>query len=101
MAKYRMEDGTIVNTDKASASWDEATYFDGRNRISHATGSQWEHETLYRSRKGRFYVERTSQWQGSHPHAEWVSEHEAVRWLLQNFYEVPAELTHLVDEIEE
>ena len=99
--KYRMEDGTVINTDKASASWDEDTRWDGRNYISRATGSQWEHQRLYRSRKGRYYVEHTSDWQGSSGHCEWVSEHEAVRWLLANDEELPTEISHLADDIEE
>jgi hypothetical protein len=101
MSKYQMEDGTIVNTEKAKKSWTESTRFDGRNQISVNTGSQWNSETLYESRKGRFYVEHESAWQGSTSHAEWVSEYEAVRWLLLNKEEVPERLLHLVDEVEE
>jgi len=99
--KYQMEDGSIVNTDKAQKSWDEDTRWDGHNRISVATGSQWNHETLYLSRKGRYYKAYESQWQGSTPHAEWISEHEAVRWLTANDHDIPEDLKHLVDEIEE
>lgn len=101
MSKYRMESGDIVNTDKALQSWDEATDWNGNNHISRATGSQWAHETLYESRKGRFYVEHTSNYEGSLPHAEWISEQEAVRWLLLNDHEVPERLEHLVGEVEE
>lgn len=101
MGTYRMEDGTVVNTEKASKEWDEATYFDGRNSISRATGDQWVHQTLYRSRRGRYYVLHTSQWQGSHPSAEWVSEQEAARWLLLNEHDLPDDITHLRDEVEE
>lgn len=104
MSKYRMEDGTIVNTESAARHWDEGTRWNGNNHISRATGSQWEHQTLYESRKGRYYVERTSQWQGSLPSAEWVSEQEAVRWLLTNEYEaddIPEKLRHLIEKIEE
>jgi hypothetical protein len=100
MARYRIE-GTIVDTDNASQSWEEATRWDGNNWISKATGSQWEHETLYRSRKGRYYVEHTSQWEGSTPHAEWVSPQEAARWLLLNEREVPAELAEAVEQVAE
>lgn len=82
MARYKMSDGTIVDTAKASKSWEENTRFDGHNNVSVHTGSQWTHETLYRSRKGRYYIEVTSQWQGSAPHAEWISNEEATRWLL-------------------
>lgn len=99
--KYQMEDGSIVNTDKAQKFWDEDTRWDGHNRISVATGSQWNHETLYLSRKGRYYKVHESHWQGSTQHAEWISEHEAVRWMIANDHDVPADLKHLVDEIEE
>lgn len=51
--KYRMDDGTVVDTDRASDSWAEASYWDGNNHISKATGSQWTHQQLYRSRKWR------------------------------------------------
>lgn len=99
MATYRMDDGTIVKTENATKSWDEATRFDGRNHISVATGSQWNHQNLYRSRKGRYYIEHWSQWQGSAPHAEWVSNHEAARWLLANEHELPEDLKALEEEI--
>lgn len=62
---------------------------------------QRNHETLYRSRKGRYYVEHDSQWQGSTPSAEWVSNHEATRWLLANDHELPKELAALEDEVSE
>ena len=101
MAKFRMDGGVIVNTEKASESWDEATYWDGRNHISKAPGSQWNHETLYRSRKGRYYVVSSSAYQGSRDSAEWVSNAEAARWLLLMGHDLPEELKEFVDEIEE
>lgn len=101
MARYRMEDGTVLDTENATDHWDEATRWNGNNHISVATGSQWNHQTLYRSRKGRYYVVHASQWQGSTPHAEWVSEHEAVRWLLANENDVPDDLAHLIDAVSE
>ena len=103
MARYRMDGGTIVDTDKASDEWSEGTYWDGRNHISCATGDQWTHECLYRSRKGRYYVEHSSDWQGARAHCEWVSPHEAVRWLLANGYDekMPDELRELVDDVTE
>jgi hypothetical protein len=100
MARYRIE-GTIVDTGNSTAHWEEATRWNGNNHISKATGSQWEHQTLYRSKKGRYYVEHTSQWQGSTPHAEWVSPEEAARWLLQNDHELPADLQELEAEVAE
>ena len=29
MSKYRMDDGSVIDTDKATAHWNEATEFDG------------------------------------------------------------------------
>ena len=101
MARYRMDDGTVLDTENSTQHWDESTRWDGRNHISKATGSQWEHQTLYRSRKGRYYVEHTSSYRERTPHAEWVSNHEAARWLLANNHELPADLAELADEISE
>ena len=101
MTRYKMENGSIVDTDKASKSWEENSDHDGSNFISRATGSQWEHQELYRSRKGRYYLEHTSQWQGSRPHVEWVSNEEAARWLLHNERELPEDLAALEDELVE
>lgn len=106
MSRYRMSDGSIVDTDNASRSWDERTEFDGRNQVSVVTGDQWLHQTLYRSRKGRYYVEHSSQWQGAREHVEWVSNEEAARWLLQCGYnpgnpQFPEELEDLVDQVME
>lgn len=101
MAKFRMEDGSVVDTERAAGSWEEATRWDGRNHISVNTGSQWTHQTLYRSRKGRFYVVHSSQCQGSLPSAEYVSDADAARWLLVNEEELPADLAHYAEAIEE
>ena len=101
MARYRMDDNTVVDTANAVKSWQEDTRWDGSNWISIATGSQWHHETLHRSRKGRYYVERTSQYQGSTPSAEWVSKRVAAAWLLANDKEMPDDLTAAADDVSE
>jgi len=101
MSRYQMSDGTVVDTDNSTRSWKEDTRWDGHNHISIATGSQWAHETLYRSRKGRFYVEHTSQWQGSTPSAEWVSLESAAAWLLANNEELPDDLKAVGADIAE
>ena len=101
MATYRMNDGVVVDTALAQQHWDEDTRWDGRNQISVATGSQWEHEQLYRSRKGRYYIKSWSQRQGSLPSADWASPEEAVVWLLVNAHEIPAELAAAAAEVVE
>ena len=101
MTRYRMSDGTVVDTANASQHWDENTRWNGNNHISVATGSQWEHQMLYRSRRGRYYIEHTSQWQGSTPSAEWVSNEEDARWLLASENDVPAELDTVAEQVSE
>ena len=101
MSTYRMDDGTVVDTDRATQSWKEDTNWDGNNHISVATGSQWDHQKLYRSRKGRYYIENTSQWQGRMPSAEWISHRGAASWLLANDHEIPVDLTEAADEVSE
>lgn len=104
MTRYEMSDGSIVDTDNASDHWNEATRWDGNNHISVATGSQWGHERLYRSRRGRFYINRTSQWQGSVESCEWLSNETAARWLIANEHnetddDFPAELKDIVTDL--
>ena len=91
--------GSIVDTDTAKNEWEENTTFDGSNHISKATGSQWTHETLYLSSKGRYYIVRTSQWQGSLPEARFVDNEEAAKWLLLNDHELPDDLAPLKNEV--
>lgn len=98
---YRMDDGTVVKTKNSTKSWNEDKRFDGRNHISVATGSQWTHETLYRSRRGRYWIEHESQYQGSTPHAEWISNRAAAQWLLANNHELPDDLKELEQEVSE
>lgn len=99
--KYKMEDGTVIDTDRATQKWNEATDWNGNNWISRATGDQWVHQTLYQSRKGRYYIEHDSQWQGSRPYAEWVGPQTAAAWLIANDHEVPAALTEYADAVSE
>jgi len=96
-----MEDGTILKTENATESWPEDTVFDGHNHISKATASQWYHQELYRSRKGRYWIECTSNWQGEQARAEWLSPEAATRWLLLNGHDLPEELAHLQEVVEE
>ncbi|HUV66841.1 MAG TPA: hypothetical protein VMW24_23340 [Sedimentisphaerales bacterium] len=103
MTQYKTEDGTIIDTDwdKASQHWHEAQDWDGSNNIGRSSRSQWLDQILYRSRRGRYYIETASRIQGKRDGVEWVSPQEATRWLLVNGHNVPEELVHLVDEVSE
>jgi hypothetical protein len=100
MAKY-MIDGVRVDTSKAKDTWSEDTRWNGNNHISVNTGSQWIHETLHLSAKGRYYVETVSAWQGSLPSAEFITPEEAARWLLANGEELPEDLVQYEDAMTE
>lgn len=85
-------DGRWFDADKAQL-WGERREHDGRNYISQATGSQWEHERLYRTAKGSWVLRSWSDWQGSRESYRRVDDSEAHVWLLaQGHVEaVPAE----------
>lgn len=102
MARYRMDDGAILDTDKAAQSWSEATWWNGSNHISVPTGSQWEHEKLYRSSRGRYYLEAWSDHQGTAASATLLDGTDAAAtWLLANGHELPGDLAaHGADILE-
>jgi len=100
MARFHLE-SVIIDTKNATATYEESTVHDGRNFISCATGSEWEHQTLYRSAKGRYYVVNSSAWQHKRDYAEWYSPENAVRWLLMNKREIPEELQKHVAAVTE
>jgi len=71
--------------DRAKAEeFTEATRWDGSNHISLATGSQWDHEILYRTAGGRWVLHGWSQWQGRPESYRFVSDAKAREWLLAN-----------------
>ena len=85
MNRVALTDGTNrwFNPDNTE-KWEEETEWNGQNRISLATGSQWEHETLYRTKSGRWIVHHWSQWQGSTPSWKEITNNEAAQWLVRN-----------------
>ena len=90
--KLKMEDGRIVNTDKNTGTWEEETDWNGNNHISRSTGSQWDHETLYRSAKREYYIVSESQMQGVMTTARWITNEEAAKWIELMDRTMPAEL---------
>ncbi|MBO9346206.1 MAG: hypothetical protein J7601_10840 [Chloroflexi bacterium] len=87
-----LESYVVVDTSRATRVWEPARDWDGRNWIYRSTGSEWEWETLYRSRRGRYYIVERSAWQGTRPTARFVSPQQAAAWLILNDYELPEEL---------
>lgn len=69
---------------ESSESFAEDTRWDGHNHISVPTGSQWDHEELYRTRGGTWILHSWSQWQGSRSSYEVIDAARALRWLIDN-----------------
>ena len=100
MAKFQVG-GAIFDTEKAKSHWSEASDWNGSNHISRVTGSQWNHEDLYLSAKGRYYVVRSSDIQGRQDGMEILSPREAATLLLLNDHDLPEDLAGLADELVE
>jgi hypothetical protein len=88
MQRQSIDDGGWIDLG-AATRYGEADYFDGQNRISRATGSQWDHEALYCSRSGQYVLNRWSQWQGSSESWIKLSASDAAGWLVENEHELP------------
>lgn len=77
--------------DAKAERFEEATRWDGSNHISIATGSQWDHEALYRTVGGRWVLHSWSQWQGRPEVYRFLEDQEAETWLLANEEDEAAE----------
>lgn len=60
----------------------EDTWWDGSNQVSRATGSQFEHQKLFYTRKGQWVLKHWSQWQGTQETYEQIYADTAARWLI-------------------
>ena len=80
------EDGNFIGWfDRNKAErFNEATRWDGSNHISIPTGSQWDHQALYRTAGGRWVLHGWSQWEGRPERYRFISADEAREWLLLN-----------------
>ncbi len=77
----------------------EGTRWDGSNNISLATSERYGHESLFRTRGGRWVLHHWSQWQGVEPTYRFVGDDEAREWLIRN--ECEAEIAEYFGELPE
>lgn len=87
MKRIALTDGTgqWFDADKAEM-YEEDTFHDGRNWISKATGSQWEHEAIYVTKSGKFILNHYSDYQGSHESYELISKEDAAAWFAKQSF---------------
>ncbi len=81
MARQVIDGGGWFETDSA-VLFGEMQRWDGRNHISRATGSQWDHEQLYHTRNGQWVLNEWSQYQGSLETHTQIDEDTAIDWLV-------------------
>src|SRR6476469_265050 len=83
---YEVDDTDYGDSHRTLAGWfdvdkaerfGEETRWNGENQISVNSGSQWEHEALYRTAQGRWVLHWWSQWQGTLPSYRFVSDERA------------------------
>lgn len=88
MKRVSLTDGSgrWFDLDKAE-EYKENSFHDGRNFISKATGSQWEHEAIYITAGGKFILNHWSNWQGSVETYEEISADEAARWFAKQGFD--------------
>ena len=89
--------------DKKADHYTEGSTWNGSNHISDATGSQSEHESLYRTKSGVYILNCYSAWQGSRDTCEIITKEAAAKWFVKNNYQeknLPEELKNQVAELE-
>jgi hypothetical protein len=83
MKRQSLGNGKWFDLESAQC-WEEDTWFNGSNHISSATGSQWEHEKLYRTKSGKWVLNHWSQYQNSAETWEEIDNETAAKWLVKN-----------------
>jgi hypothetical protein len=83
MKRQALTDGRWFDLERAKM-YKEDTWWDGNNHVSCATGSQWDHEALWKTASGRWALNHWSQRQGSPDYWAEISEEDAARWMIKN-----------------
>jgi hypothetical protein len=91
-----MIEGNPVDTERSIASWrdvlDKIAAFDFVSYVSKYTGSGFHRVTLYKSRRGRYYMVHNSALLREPSWAEWVGPERAAIFFLRNGLQVPEDL---------
>jgi hypothetical protein len=78
------DDSRWFDREAAVCCVEEGSRWNGNNHISLATGSQWDHEEMWLSRKGLLVIHTWSQYQGSSESWYAVTAEQAAEWLVRN-----------------
>lgn len=94
--------GAWFDSEKAEC-FRENSYHDGRNFISKATNSQFEHEAIFVTKSGKFILDHWSNWQGSTETYQEITKERASAWFAKQGFsddEIPKALIDGVNEFE-
>lgn len=82
MKRIALTDGTgrWFDAEKAECI-KQATYWNGNNWISKVTGSQFAHETLYRTKGGKWVLNQWSDFSGTQDKYNEIDNDAAAVWL--------------------
>ena len=100
MKRISIGDGRWFDADKAQ-KFHEETEWNGSNHISVVTGSQWDHEVLWRTEKGVWILESNSDYANVRTTYEIVDEERAAEWLVKNEYDLSAFTEEGLDKYDE
>jgi len=84
----------------AAKEYLESSHHDGCNRISDATGSQWDHEALYLTKGGAYVLQSWSQRDGVGESWDLLSPESAAEWLVRAGYDLPDSLSDVESGME-
>jgi hypothetical protein len=91
VTQYMIE-GNPVDTERSTASWPDVLDKHEAAYVSKYTGSAYHRATLYKSRRGGYYMEHKSALAREPSWAEWVSPERAAEFFLRNKLELPLDL---------
>lgn len=85
-AKDEYDETTLAGwfNEESATQFKEATSWDGNNNVSVNPIGQFEHQSLYRTKAGRWVLCTWSQYQGVEPRYEFVTDDTAKDWLIRN-----------------
>ena len=85
---------------ESSEKFTEESYFNGRNCISKATDTQFNHQDLFYTKSGKWIICNWSNWQGSITTYSIISETRAAEWFLKQSTNLPECLKKYESEYE-
>lgn len=89
MTRQSIDDGGWFDLDSATG-YSEDTRWDGFNMVSKVTGTPWDHERLFITRRGIYILYHWSQREGSRDRYVRIDAREAADWLTRNDHEAPS-----------